>query len=409
MRHFGGVTVSVVSLAIFLGLLAVVTGRVLGPADRGIVVVFMTLASMLMVITSCGANTYARVALVAQTKPIDLADYFGLSALLIAVVSFLAATAGLGVLSLTSSLPNAWVPVLLVVYSALSLASYMLRDGLYAFGHNLTASRGDPLAAATQLLLLIVVWQALGLTLRLALVSITVGQSTAVVYLLLGYRRYRLLCRPTWHRPKLVRQVLHGFPALVTNLGQSFVFRLDRIILGALVTTSAVGIYSVAATLTEVLLLIPTSVGQVIFHRIASGAIELRAVRALRLANLAVSSALAILLAFLAPWLVDLLFGKHFDSATTPLRILLIGAVAMGAYLVDIACTNAQGNLARASTFTLLGLTVVTALDFILIPKWQASGAAWASTIGYVTMAIATAISVRSRRRHQPAHRAMHP
>jgi len=53
------------ALALFLGLLAIVTGRILGPSDRGIVVIFMTLSSMLWVLGSFGTNTFARVRLVA--------------------------------------------------------------------------------------------------------------------------------------------------------------------------------------------------------------------------------------------------------------------------------------------------------------------------------------------------------
>src|SRR6266536_1087324 len=78
LGRIGPVAVNQVALALSLGLFAVVTGRALGPSGRGIVVIFMTLSSLLMLIGSLGTNTAARVRLVARGQPLLLEHYLAL-------------------------------------------------------------------------------------------------------------------------------------------------------------------------------------------------------------------------------------------------------------------------------------------------------------------------------------------
>jgi O-antigen/teichoic acid export membrane protein len=395
IASFGMVTINVVALAIFLGVFAIVTARLLGPTDRGIVVVFVTLSSMLMVVGSFGANTFARVNLVSDSHPLALSDYFGLVYVLSALQVVLSLGFGAVVLHATHSYVDLAVLGMLMVYSVLNLITYLLRDGLYAFGHNVSASKADPIAAAAQVALAVGLWLCIGLTLHRAFLAVTIGQTLAVSYLVIQYRRHDLRARPTFKHAALVGQIRGGAPALITNLGQSFIFRLDRMILGLLATTAAVGIYSVSATLTEAVLLIPISISQVVFHLIASAKTNLRAVQRLRLANLLLCIVVAALLAITCPWLVRLLFGDAYMDSVQPLRILLVGAVAMGSYLLDVACVNAAGHFVIASELTIIGLTIVTAMDVALIPSFGMTGAAIASAVGYVVMAVMAARRVQ--------------
>ena len=399
-RSFG-VSIGVVAfntamLALLAGIFAIVTGRILGPSDRGIVVIFMTLSSMLMVLGSLGTNTFARVRLVSAEEPLALQEYFGLVAVLAAAQIAVSLILGGLAMWATDSLPNPMVLVLLVVYSVLNVVSYMLRDGIYAFGHNGRASRGDPLAAALQLGLVLAIWLTWGLTLDRALCAVTVSQACCAIYLLVQFRRVDLPLTVAFSWGSCLRQIKGGLPALITNLGQTFIFRMDRLLLGFVATTAEVGIYSVAATMTEALLLIPLSIGQAVFHRLASERMPLAAMRRLRVASVVVSTLGAAVLGIVSPWLIDLLFGPDYHGAVTPLRILLVGAVAMGSYLVDVTCINAVGRFGSAAKLALLGFIMVGVFDLALIPPWAMNGAALASTIGYLTMAIAAA-----RRLHQ--------
>ncbi len=287
----GAVTLNSAALALLMGIFAIVTGRVLGPHDRGIVVIFMTLSSMLMVLGSFGANTFARVHLVSVKKRLPLKEYLGLIGVLATAQFAISLIFGGLAMWATNSLPNFTVLLFLVLYSVLNVVSYLLRDGIYAFGHNGRASRGDPLAAALQLVLVLAIWATWGLTLDRALLVVTVSQACCAIYLLAQFRRVDLPLTVSLSWKSCLLQIRGGLPALITNLGQTFIFRIDRLLLGFLATTTAVGIYSVAVTMTEALLLIPISIGQAMFHRLASGRMRLEAMRRLRLTSLIISMA----------------------------------------------------------------------------------------------------------------------
>ena len=113
----GAVTLNAASLAVLMGIFAIATGRVLGPSDRGIVVIFMTLSSMLMVLGSFGTNTFARVHLVSSTEPLPLADYLGLVAALAAAQLVISLVFGGVALWATDRLSKPTVLHLLVLYS----------------------------------------------------------------------------------------------------------------------------------------------------------------------------------------------------------------------------------------------------------------------------------------------------
>ena len=387
LTNFGAVTVNYGLLAVLLGLFAIVTGRVLGPSDRGVVVLFMTLGSMLMVAGSLGTNTYARVALVRTQNPLALRDYMGLVHVLAGFQILLAIAFGGAVLHFTHTLTGPLVLVLLAGYSMLNVVSYLMRDGLYAFGYNKQASRADPIAAGMQLLLVSALWVTRNVTLPNTLLVIAVGQTAEVVYLVLCYPRrgLRLIGRYRW--ALLTEQIVGGLPAMISNFGQTMLLRLDRILLGLFSTTAVVGIYSVAATSAEMLLLVPTAISQVIFHRVATGRQHLQKLTRLRVGNLGLAAIAAIVLVLIAPLFIDVVFGQAYHAAATPLRILAIAVIGMSAYLVDMACLNGAGRLRTASLVTIFGALIVTALDLTLIPAYAAVGAAAASAIGYICTA----------------------
>jgi O-antigen/teichoic acid export membrane protein len=186
-----------------------------------------------------------------------------------------------------------------------------------------------------------------------------------------------------------------GLPALVVYLGQAMTIRFDRILLGLLGSTGQVGLYSVAATMSETLWLIPGSLAQVVFHRVASAQLPVRRLRAVRLANVALSLVGAGVLALLAPALVEAVFGEAFRGATAAMRVLLLAAVAVASYQVDITCVVASNGLRRASAITTAGFAAVLLLDLVLIPRAGLLGAAWASVVGYGLMAVLSCAAVR--------------
>jgi O-antigen/teichoic acid export membrane protein len=401
------VAVNQVALSLCLGLFAIVTARALGPADRGVLVIFMTLSGLLTGIGSLGTSTAARVRMVAADDKLLLADYLGLAAGLLMVQAVAAAGLGAVALTATHSLVGGYILVAFSVYSVLNLACTFLRDGLFAFGHTGSASRGDAVGAGIQLaavLLCFVLWHG---RLVLALVALVVGAVGELCYLAGRYAANSLSLQPRVRFSAWPADIGSGLPALVVRLGLDMTMRFDRILLGILASTGQVGIYSVAVTTSEMLWFIPAGIAQVVFHRVASAQVPVHRLRRVRIVNLTLSLLGAGVLAVLAPTLIRALFGDAFQGATTAMRVLLIAAVAICCYQIDITCVVASNGLRPASGITSVSLPVVVLLDLALIPRYGLLGAAWASVAGYVLMAALAARAVSrmaaAERRHGQA------
>ncbi|MER5326611.1 oligosaccharide flippase family protein [Streptosporangium roseum] len=165
---------------------------------------------------------------------------------------------------------------------------------------------------------------------------------------------------------------------------------VDVLLLNAMDSATAVGIYTVAVTMLSLTCIPAESITRVVLPRQAHGDIhqaEQITARALRL-NLALSSAFIGALAVVSPVLIPLVYGRSFAGSVTPLLALAPGMVALSLirpveqYLV---------RLGRPISMTLVAVGALTAnvlLNLALIPRWGALGAALASTAAYILMAL---------------------
>jgi O-antigen/teichoic acid export membrane protein len=171
-------------------------------------------------------------------------------------------------------------------------------------------------------------------------------------------------------------------------------YRLDLFVLSALASRSAVGVYSIAVSVTALGWLLPDALQTVLFPRVASldaatdaGRMTARvsdasAARAIRHTVLiVVPTALAVAALLL---LVPVLYGSGFQQSITLGFILIPGVAALGIAKVISAVLSGRGS-PRFSVYTAAITTPISlALYLILIPQFHAIGAAIASTISYV-------------------------
>lgn len=178
--------------------------------------------------------------------------------------------------------------------------------------------------------------------------------------------------------------------------------RLDQLLLGWLATTAAVGLYSIAVSLSEGLLLATTAIGLVVFLDSAKGESSSRFRRKLVLTVL-VSCAAAGLLALFAAPLVHTLFGERYAGAATLTRILALGTPGLVAMRLMTNRLAGGGQPGRASLYVVAALAVTSGLDVVLIPAHGATGAAWASSVGYN---LGGAVALAATRLSAPGRRA---
>lgn len=229
----------------------------------------------------------------------------------------------------------------------------------------------------------------------------------------LGWRRLGLAGSSYgwWGRPDRIlgRQVAsYGLRGQVGGLITLLNLRLDVAILGAIAGPAVLGGYAVASKYAELLRLPGTALTWVFYPRLAKleqGQAALVARRMIRPALAGVAVA-AVPIALLASPVMRLLYGESFGPAVTPARVLVAGMVLAGASGIASAYLYGRGTPGLNSLVLGIGLVVTIVLDFSLIPRFGALGAAVASTAVYLsTDALLIGLLLRLTAR-PPRHRA---
>jgi O-antigen/teichoic acid export membrane protein len=196
----------------------------------------------------------------------------------------------------------------------------------------------------------------------------------------------------------LARSTLwYGVRAHGTDLAGVLNARLDLAIIPAFVSASNVGLYSVAASVAEVVTRFFGALGTVLLPTVArAGARGIKTViRSLHWA-LALSAALAVGLGALADLVIPLVYGQDFSASALPLRILLPGSVFLAASAVLWSGLLAINRPFTAAVAEVVGLVVTVVGLLIFLPGNGIVAAAAVSTVSY---SVTFVLSLRFYRR----------
>ena len=180
------------------------------------------------------------------------------------------------------------------------------------------------------------------------------------------------------------RAIRFGCIGEAGNVLQLLVYRLDVLLVTALLGFAAAGTYTVAFTLSEILWQVPNAAGLILFPRVASGrgdttAITARLVR-LTLALLLIEGAVG---AVLAPVLIPWIFSSRFEQAVSAFWLLLPGGVLLGMGKLISANLAGRGRPGLPSVGSAIAFVLTVSLDLSLIPRLGINGASIASSIAY--------------------------
>lgn len=185
----------------------------------------------------------------------------------------------------------------------------------------------------------------------------------------------------------LMKELLRdSTPIIFAEIAMIVYMRTDQVMIGELIGTRAVGIYSVAVRLSEMWYFIPgiicsSLLPSIVRAHMESSEIYKEKVQQLYdlLAGLSVGIAIAVSLT--SYWIVNILFGEEFSDAATVLTlhiwtgVFVFWGLASNQQLVIEKLTNLS--LYR----TLFGMIVNVILNFMLIPRWGINGAAIATLV----------------------------
>ncbi|MCM0678498.1 O-antigen ligase family protein, partial [Micromonospora phytophila] len=200
--------------------------------------------------------------------------------------------------------------------------------------------------------------------------------------------------------------------AYLPNLAQFGMIRTQIPVIQLLVGASAVGVYSVALALAEVLLIIPIAVSLVLVPMVANGGATWRSVARLGLRTLLITAVGAGVLAAAGPVVVPLLYGHHFAPAVPVLWALLPGVAFFALARVAQSYLTAMDRPAATAAAAVAGALVGLAGMALLVPRYGATGAGFAGSAGFLVYATVIApafLRADPARRHAGRRRASAP
>jgi O-antigen/teichoic acid export membrane protein len=201
---------------------------------------------------------------------------------------------------------------------------------------------------------------------------------------------------PLRHAPLLDRAgraiVRLGLSMGVVQIVNLIGYRVELFVLDRFKGLSSVGIYSIGMQAAEAIWLIPAAIASAItapvVHDTPAGAARL--IRSACLKGLLYTAGVAVAVGAVAPFVIPPLFGDDFKGAVRPLALLLPGVVLYAPVTILVVYISIRCARPRLSLLvSVVGLVVTTAMCFVLIPRYGASGAAVASSIGYAAGALA--------------------
>lgn len=375
-------TESVVRLVVGLSL-SVLIARHLGPESFGILSYALACTAILGVLASAGLNravvrdlvrcnlqttertrlvstavaVKCMVALVAYGSGLGLAiatDQSSLAVLAVTGASLLFGPADVIDLAFQARTESKRAVLAKLIALAISTA---VRIGLLTSGASVLAfAAANLIEAAMTAIALLVAWQRNGFLLRRSQIDLTLGR----------------------------RLVLENLPEVLAGFGAILFMRLDQVMLQNLASSAEVGVYSVAARVSESWYFVPSAIIASTFPSIVRAREEdpvlyLRRLRQL-MSGLVFLSYVAILVTMLvADPLMPMLFGEAYQASATVLIIHIWCGLFVSLGLASGSWIMAERRPTLNLYRNLAGLAVNVFLNFLLIPSYGATGAAAAT------------------------------
>lgn len=191
-----------------------------------------------------------------------------------------------------------------------------------------------------------------------------------------------------------------GGIAWLANIFQMLNYRIDFWFIQYFDTIHSLGIYSLAASLAQLLWFLPQSIAAVLFPYASKGEFThekiIKWMVALRCA-LYIAIFIGIVAAISFPFIIPLLFGKPFASSAYVFNLLIIGTIPFCITNVISSIFSGTNRVSLCMWGALIGLLFTILLDIILIPKYGINGAIIATIASYWATTIFSIILFRKK------------
>jgi len=216
--------------------------------------------------------------------------------------------------------------------------------------------------------------------------AIGAAAAVAVATRLIGRTAFRL--RAASAGAGHVRAIAgYALPLLVTNSAYALYSTADTLLIGALLTTTAVGLFSAPLRLTVFMGALGLAVASAVAPRLARHRYDSSAVVALRRALRYLVMFQAVMIAPLVVWaepIVSLLLGPDYADSADVLRGLTPYVFLLGVGPLITMSVNYLGRAGRRIPIVFGALAINVAIDVALLRDWGIVAAAMGTSVAYV-------------------------
>ncbi len=384
--HSATLTLLLKGVGLIAGLgVSIVIARTLGPEGRGqyaLVMTIIVLASTLGSFGLAASNTYFLAKDITRVRAIGfLSIWTGvigtvISAVLLGLLYLFAPSALTGLDMPLLALTLLFIPVYL--WGSIFGYAFLGRGDIVNFNLFETAQRVFFFVLAIGCL-----WAA-AWTLTSYMWVVLVAISIMTIYLMTRYFADappgplfdRSLIGPAWS---------YGMKSYIANLFTIAAMRIGILFVNHELGTEQAGLYSTAQQVMELLIIVPSVLGTVLFGRISDGKSNHLTGKLIRVVVIAYLPVI-IGLSLFTDSIISLLFGHAFVAATTATRIMLPGSFLLGLEVILVNDLRGRGYPWNA-VLVWIPISILSAIGYaVLIPKFGLDGAAIVTTVSYAAV-----------------------
>jgi O-antigen/teichoic acid export membrane protein len=203
--------------------------------------------------------------------------------------------------------------------------------------------------------------------------------------------------------PLALQMLEYGLLMFMSNLMLSSLLRIDTFLINGVLGSEALGRYSAAVAIGELLLVVPSAVGTAHFPHLAGAAGPTRIESASRIFRMTIfCGVVGTGLLFMLGYPALLAFGRDFTQAVPTLYLLLPGIAAMAAAYPLVNFFNASG-MPKVTVICFGAMAIGNVLlNLVLLSPFGIAGASISSSVTYI-IAAGVLVSVYRRRTGQSA------
>jgi len=249
---------------------------------------------------------------------------------------------------------------------------------------NLLDLVGQSFVLINALLALLVLQSGLG-TLVTLNVAASVLVSLVIVFMLGSSARKFEDTGKSWRSDfVLLKQMVgYGIKSHIAVLAGTLIFRADLLVVNHYRNAAEAGVYSLASQMATLLMMLPSVIATLLFPRVTAEQDKTGNTTCVVARHTALVMLLCCLAAVPLSLLLPVVYGSAFSDATGQLLILLPGVFFIGLQSVIVQHFNAMGLPKTVPVFWVITLAINLIMVFMVVPRYGARGAAFASTISY--------------------------